>query len=70
LKGVGQYASDAWRIFCKDDLYRQAGFPMGAPEWTKIRPQDKELRAYIEWKRTVSERQMPKKISQRHRKYY
>jgi hypothetical protein len=58
LKGIGRYASDAWRIFCKDELYRQAGFPVGAPEWTNIRPEDKELRAYIKWKRAVSEKQI------------
>jgi hypothetical protein len=57
LKGVGQYASDAWRIFCKDELYRQAGFPVDIPEWTIVKPKDKELRAYLTWKRTVSEKQ-------------
>ena len=31
LKGIGRYASDAWRIFCKDELYRQAGIAVGTP---------------------------------------
>ena len=54
FKGIGKYASDAWRVFCKDDLYRKAGFPVSEPEWTKVCPQDKELCAYLQWKRTVS----------------
>ncbi|OAG37685.1 hypothetical protein AYO21_08048 [Fonsecaea monophora] len=55
LKGVGKYASDAWRIFCKDELYRQAGFDVDEPEWTKVLPEDKELRRYITWKRAASQ---------------
>ncbi|KPI36951.1 Methyl-CpG-binding domain protein 4 [Cyphellophora attinorum] len=57
LTGVGQYASDAWRIFCKDELYRQAGFPVDIPEWTIVKPKDKELRAYLTWKRNTSKKQ-------------
>lgn len=57
LKGIARYASDAWRIFCKDELYRQAGFDVDAPEWTKVLPEDKELCAYITWKRAVSQKQ-------------
>ncbi|KIW32049.1 uncharacterized protein PV07_03624 [Cladophialophora immunda] len=64
LKGIGRYASDAWRIFCKDELYRQAGLPVGAPEWSNIYPEDKELRAYVDWKRTVSGMQILSKKSQ------
>jgi hypothetical protein len=58
LKGIGRYASDAWRIFCKDELYRQEGLPVDTPEWAIIHPEDKELRAYIAWKRTASEKQV------------
>lgn len=64
LKGIGPYASDAWRIFYKDELYRQAGFDVDAPEWTTFQPKDKELCAYIKWKRAVSQKQSSSKENQ------
>jgi len=51
FKGVGRYASDAWRIFCKDRLYREAGWGFGGvEEWRVVVPLDKELLAYLEWR--------------------
>ena len=61
LPGIGAYAIDSWRIFCRDEL---RGFPSGlqpvpAPEavelelrqeWTSVLPLDKELRAYLRWR--------------------
>lgn len=61
LPGVGVYAIDSWRIFCRDEL---RGLPTGLPdeateeskeeemrkEWTKVLPLDKELRAYLRWR--------------------
>lgn len=57
LPGVGAYAIDSWRIFCRDILLL-ADEPALAttviptqeePEWKKVLPQDKELRAYLTW---------------------
>lgn len=50
LKGVGRYANDAWRIFCKDRMYEQAGNKPAAPEWKRVVPKDKELIAYLVWR--------------------
>ena len=61
LPGVGAYAIDSWRIFCRDEL---RGLPTGLPEvttrgteeeemqkeWTRVLPLDKELRAYLRWR--------------------
>lgn len=61
LPGVGAYAIDSWRIFCRDEL---RGRPTGMPdevtektkeeemqkEWTRVLPSDKELRAYLRWR--------------------
>jgi endonuclease III len=61
LPGVGAYAIDSWRIFCRDEL---RGLPNGLPksltpdikecemqkEWTRVLPLDKELRAYLHWR--------------------
>ncbi|KAL4779044.1 hypothetical protein BJX76DRAFT_352128 [Aspergillus varians] len=57
LPGVGAYALDSWRIFCRDklrDLSKgwQGGDAVTAgftPEWKSVLPQDKELRAYLTW---------------------
>ncbi|KAL4754261.1 hypothetical protein BDW72DRAFT_200981 [Aspergillus terricola var. indicus] len=57
LPGVGAYALDSWRIFCRDDLRGLAKDWKGAgaastgfvPEWKSVLPQDKELRAYLTW---------------------
>ncbi|POS86993.1 hypothetical protein EPUL_001137 [Erysiphe pulchra] len=52
----GPYALDSWRIFCRDKLRRVAigwngegareGFQ---PEWMRVVPKDKELRAFLQW---------------------
>lgn len=64
LTGIGAYAIDSWRIFCRDAL---RGLPTGVPtlaelenedtrreemekEWTRVLPLDKELRAYLRWR--------------------
>ena len=62
LPGIGVYAIDSWRIFCRDDL---RGLPSTLPkdpltleskeeelqkEWTRVVAGDKELRAYLRWR--------------------
>lgn len=47
FKGVGPFASDAWRIICKDDLYLQAGYQITVPKWKKVMPENKRLIAYV-----------------------
>ncbi|RAL08222.1 methyl-CpG binding domain-containing protein 4, partial [Aspergillus homomorphus CBS 101889] len=50
LPGVGAYSLDSWRIFCRDEL-RGVNQEDGTfvPEWKKVLPKDKELRAYLTW---------------------
>ena len=61
LPGVGTYAIDSWRIFCRDSLQgvatglRPFGDQEGIEqelqqEWCEVLPQDKELRAYLKWR--------------------
>ena len=52
----GKYALDSWRIFCRDELLGRAQDCNGAgrepefqPEWMRVLPTDKELRAYLRW---------------------
>ncbi|PNY27824.1 Methyl-CpG-binding domain protein 4 [Tolypocladium capitatum] len=52
----GTYALDSWRIFCRDELLGRAEDwkgkgrePEFQPEWMRVMPQDKELRAYLRW---------------------
>jgi endonuclease III len=54
LPGVGAYAIDSWRIFCRDILVLDETDPTTKeigyePEWKRVLPQDKELRAYLTW---------------------
>ena len=56
LPGTGPYACDSWRIFCRDVLrdvaedYVGKGSAEGfVPEWQKVVPLDKELRACLRW---------------------
>ena len=52
LPGLGAYALDSWRIFCRDELrgYNAESAAAGLePEWRRVRPRDKELRAYLTW---------------------
>ncbi|GAB7333894.1 hypothetical protein MBLNU13_g06010t1 [Cladosporium sp. NU13] len=54
IPGCGPYAWDSWRIFCRDvqrglaQHYndRRSGFE---PEWQRVVPLDKELRACLRW---------------------
>ncbi|PHH86195.1 hypothetical protein CDD83_10595 [Cordyceps sp. RAO-2017] len=52
----GRYALDSWRIFCRDELLGRADDWNGKgreaefqPEWMRVLPADKELRAYLRW---------------------
>lgn len=52
----GKYAIDSWRIFCRDELLGRAEDWKGTgrgpefqPEWMRVMPGDKELRAYLRW---------------------
>ncbi|KAG9236506.1 hypothetical protein BJ875DRAFT_482243 [Amylocarpus encephaloides] len=53
----GPYALDSWRIFCRDELRGLATDWNGEdskeecfqPEWMRVLPEDKELRAYLRW---------------------
>ncbi|KAI9728937.1 MAG: hypothetical protein M1828_000022 [Chrysothrix sp. TS-e1954] len=57
IPGVGEYAIDSWRIFCRDVLYGLAADYKGKdairsdfePEWKRMMPKDKELRACLRW---------------------
>jgi methyl-CpG-binding domain protein 4 len=61
LKSMGVYAWDSWRIFCRDELRGVASGYNGEddlpitdgdsfePEWKRVQPGDKELRAFLRW---------------------
>lgn len=56
LPRLGPYGWDSWRIFCRDRLlgladdYNGLGAPEGfEPEWKRVLPLDKELRACLRW---------------------
>ena len=64
LPGIGAYAIDSWRIFCRDELRGLRPHGLVADllttdesrrvelegEWTRVLPRDKELRAYLRWR--------------------
>ncbi|PPJ59101.1 hypothetical protein CBER1_01661 [Cercospora berteroae] len=57
IPGCGPYSWDSWRIFCRDVLRGVAEDYRGTnakqddfePEWKRVVPGDKELRAYLRW---------------------
>lgn len=57
IPGCGPYAWDSWRIFCRDvqrglanDYNGQdADYEEFVPEWRRVLPLDKELRACLRW---------------------
>ncbi len=61
IPGCGPYAWDSWRMFCRDVLRRVADDYNGegaeiredgeefVPEWKRVLPLDKELRATLRW---------------------
>jgi hypothetical protein len=50
LPGVGEYASDAWRLFCREDFYASAGIRLGQ-QWRSLRPSDRVLLRYVQRRR-------------------
>ncbi|KAL2038913.1 hypothetical protein N7G274_008253 [Stereocaulon virgatum] len=59
LPGVGPYALDSFRIFPRDEMRGLAKDWLGTgatekgfePEWKRVLPLDKELKAYLRWRR-------------------
>jgi methyl-CpG-binding domain protein 4 len=56
LPGIGAYGHDSWRMFCRDRLrglaegWNGEGTEEGfEPEWKRVLPLDKELRAWMTW---------------------
>lgn len=56
LPGLGAYAHDSWRMFCRDVFLGKATGWNGEgaeedfePEWKRVLPLDKELRAWMTW---------------------
>lgn len=56
LPGVGPYALDSFRIFHRDEMRGLSEDWLGSgakpgmtPEWKRVVPTDKELRAYLKW---------------------
>lgn len=58
LPGLGPYSHDSWRMFCRDKLRGVSSSWNGEdaqdpdnfePEWKRVLPLDKELRAYLAW---------------------
>lgn len=50
LPGVGEYASDAWRLFCREDFYASAGIRLGQ-QWRSLRLSDRVLLRYVQRRR-------------------
>ena len=58
LPGVGPYALDSFRIFHRDEMRGLAEDWLGKgaegkdfePEWKRVVPLDKELKAYVNWR--------------------
>lgn len=58
LPGLGPYSHDSWRMFCRDKLRGLSSSWNGEdsqnpdsfePEWKRVVPLDKELRAFLTW---------------------
>lgn len=56
LPGLGPYSHDSWRMFCRDQLRELSSGYNGEdaeddfePEWKRVLPLDKELRAWMTW---------------------
>jgi methyl-CpG-binding domain protein 4 len=52
LPGMGKYALDSYRIFHRDRLRGVEDDKGVEPEWKRVRAEDKDLKAYLEWKET------------------
>jgi hypothetical protein len=50
LRGIGNYGSDAWRLFCKRQFYADHGVDI-PDEWDAVDPQDWALRRYVSRRR-------------------
>jgi hypothetical protein len=51
LPGVGEYASDAWRLFCRKDFYAANDIYI-TEQWRSLRPNDRIPYRYVQRKRS------------------
>jgi hypothetical protein len=49
LTGIGDYGSDAWRLFCKEGFYADHDIVV-TDEWKRVQTTDKALQRYIDRK--------------------
>jgi methyl-CpG-binding domain protein 4 len=50
LPGMGAYALDSYRIFYRDKLRGIDPANDVEPEWRRVKADDKDLKAYLQWK--------------------
>jgi methyl-CpG-binding domain protein 4 len=50
LPGMGAYALDSFRIFYRDRLRGVGSADGDEPEWKRVVPKDKDLKAYLKWR--------------------
>ncbi|KAK0258359.1 hypothetical protein LTS00_018217, partial [Friedmanniomyces endolithicus] len=50
LPGVGEYASDAWHLFCRQDFYARHDIRV-AEQWKSLHPGDRVLNIYVQRRR-------------------
>jgi len=50
LPGIGEYASDAWRLFCRRQFYSTHGIRV-SEEWDRLNPKDRVLYRYVQRRR-------------------
>jgi methyl-CpG-binding domain protein 4 len=50
LPGMGAYALDSYRIFYRDKLRGLEAGDEVEPEWRRVKADDKDLKAYLQWK--------------------
>ena len=50
LTGIGDYGSDAWRLFCKECFYADHEIVV-TDEWKRVQTKDKALQKYIDRRR-------------------
>ena len=53
LPGMGAYALDSYRIFHRDKLRGNKSTDDVEPEWKRVTADDKDLKAYLQWKWTT-----------------
>jgi methyl-CpG-binding domain protein 4 len=49
LPRIGELSLDSWKLYCREEFYKQAKMTLPGDGWREVQTTDKKLQAYIQY---------------------